>query len=63
MLRWQPCPFHVLTQENLSFGPATPRAHSSPGSLNTVHHCLTYQENEESSLDLAWKTTHLRTTY
>ena len=31
--------------------PVTPRAHLSPGSLNTVHHCLTYQEDEESSLD------------
>ena len=40
-----------MTQENLSFRPATPKACPSPGSLNRVHHHLTYQEDEESSLD------------
>ena len=47
----EPHPFHALTQENLSFRPATPRACPSPGSLNTVCHCLTYQEDKESSLN------------
>ena len=46
----EPHLFHVLTQENLSFRPVTLTACPSPGSLNTVYHCLTYQEDEESSL-------------
>ena len=50
-LCWKPHPFHISKQENLSFGPATPRPHPSPGSLNTVTHCLTYQEDQESSLN------------
>ena len=40
-----------MSQDNLSFRPATPRACPSPGSLNTVHHCLTYKEDDEPSLD------------
>ena len=38
---------------NLSFGPATPRACPSlqPGALTKVHHHLTYEEDEESSLN------------
>ena len=44
---------HVSTQENLSFIPATPRACPSPqpGTLTTVCSCLTYEEDEESSLN------------
>ena len=38
-------------QENLSFRPATPGAHPPPGSLITVHHCLTYEEDKASLLD------------
>ena len=40
-----------LTQENLSFRPATPRTCPSPGSFNTVHCCLTYKEDEESAFN------------
>ena len=47
----EPCPFHVLTQENLSFRPATPRACPSPGSLNIMHCYIRYKEDSESSLD------------
>ena len=47
-LCWAPWLYHVSTQENLSFGPATPRACPSLASLNTVCCCLTYKE---SSLD------------
>ena len=47
----EPWPFHVLTQENFSFGPATPRAHPSPGYLQTVCHQLTYKEDNESPPD------------
>ena len=45
-----PWPFYVSAQENLSFGPATPRPHPSHGFLNIVCCCLTYEEIEESSL-------------
>ena len=38
-------------QENLSFRPATPKAHPSPGSLSIVHCHVTYKEDDESSLD------------
>ena len=38
-LCWAPQLYHVSAQENLSFGPATPRAHPPPASLNTVNHC------------------------
>ena len=38
--------YNVPTQENLSFGPATPRACPSPASLNTVCFCLTYEDKE-----------------
>ena len=49
---WQePWPFHVSTQENLSFRPATPWAHPSPGYLHAVHQWLTDKEDNESSLD------------
>ena len=39
--------------ENLSFGPATPRACSSqqPGNITTVHCYLMFEEDEDSSLD------------
>ena len=50
-LWWEPQPFHVSTQDNLSFRPATPKACSSPGYLNAVHCCLTYEEDDESSPD------------
>ena len=52
-LCWAPQLYHVSTHENLSFGPATPRAHSSqqPGTLTTVHHHLMFEEDDESSLD------------
>ena len=40
-----------MTQENLYFRPATPRACQSPGSLNTVHHHLTYIEDKDPSLN------------
>ena len=45
--------YHVSTQDNLSFRPATPRACPSPqpGTLTTVCHHLTYEEDEESSLN------------
>ena len=33
----EPQPFHVSTQENLSFRPATPRASPSPGYPHAVH--------------------------
>ena len=49
-LHWEPCPFHVSTQENLSFKPTTPTACPSPGYLNIVCH-LTYEEDEESSFN------------
>ena len=62
-LHWEAGPFHDLMQENLSFGPATPRASPSAGYLNLVCHHLMYEENDESSLLLEWKTTHLRMTY
>ena len=50
---WAPWLYHVSTQENLSFRPATPRAHQpkEPGTLTTVHCHLTFEEDEESSLD------------
>ena len=46
--------YHVSAQENLSFGPVTPRAcpFLQPSALLTVCHCLTYEEDEESSLNL-----------
>ena len=47
-LHQEPWPFHVLTQENLSFGSATHRAHPSSSSLNTVHCHLTYREDQKS---------------
>ena len=63
-LCWEPHPFHVLTQENLSFGPTTPRACPSPGSLNTVHHCLWHMKKMRNPHSiLGWKTTYLRMTY
>ena len=46
----EPWPFHVSTQENLSFGSATPRACPSPSYLHAGHHWLTYEEDNESSL-------------
>ena len=42
---------HVSTQEHLSFRPVTPRACLSPGSLNTVCCCLTFEEDEGSSFN------------
>ena len=47
-LHREPQPFHALTQENFSFGPATPRGHPSPGSLHAVCCQLTYKEDDES---------------
>ena len=47
----EPHQFHVSTYDNLSFGPTTPRACLSPGYLNRVCCCLTYKEDDESSLD------------
>ena len=49
-----PCLYHVSACENfLSFRPATPRAHSpqQPGKPTTVHCCLTFEEDNNSSLD------------
>ena len=48
-----PHQYHVSTPDNLSFGPATPRACSSqqPGTLTTVCHHLMFEENDDSSLD------------
>ena len=46
-----PQPFHASTLEHLSFRPATPRAYPSPGYLNTVPCCITYEEDKESSLN------------
>ena len=45
--------YHVSTHENLSFRPATPRALSpqQPGNLTTVCHHLTFEEDDDSSLD------------
>ena len=45
--------YHVSTHENLSFRPATPRAHSPqlPGKLTAVHHHLMFAEDDNSSLD------------
>ena len=40
-----------MTQENFSFGPATPRACPFPGYLHAVHHQLTYKEDDESPPD------------
>ena len=37
----EPQPFHVSTQENLSYGSATPRMHPSPNYPHAVHHQLT----------------------
>ena len=42
-----PCLYHVSTCENLSFRPATPRAHN----LTTVCHHLMFEEDDASSLD------------
>ena len=50
-LHQEPWPFHVSTQENLSFGPATSIACPSPGYLHAVCHQLAYEEDNESSLD------------
>ena len=43
----------LYTEHHLSFGPATPRAHSPhwPDNLNTVHHHLTFEEDDDSSID------------
>ena len=51
LLCTEPQPFHVSAQETLSFGPATPRAHLSPGYCHAVCHQLTYKEDNESSPD------------
>ena len=40
--------YHVSTQESLSFRPATPRACPSPGSLNTLHCHLTFEEDRDT---------------
>ena len=52
-LHWAPWLYHVSTCENLSFGPATPRACScqQPGTLTTVHCHLMFKEDDESLLD------------
>ena len=44
--------YHVSAHENLSFIPATPRAHSpqQPNNLTTVCHCLKFEEDDNSSL-------------
>ena len=48
-----PCLYHVSTCDNFCFGPATPRAWSphQPGNLITVHCCLTFEDDDDSSLD------------
>ena len=48
-----PCLYYVSTCEYLSFGTATSRTHSlqQPGNLTTVHHHLTFEEDDSSSLD------------
>ena len=43
-LHQEPWLFHVSTQENVSFRPATPRAPPSPSYLSVVHCQLTYEE-------------------
>ena len=50
-LHREPWLYHVSPQENLSFGPATPKACPSSGFLTSVHHHLTFEEDEKSSLD------------
>ena len=37
-------------QDNLSFGPATLRAHPSPSYPHALHHQLTYKEDDTSSI-------------
>ena len=57
---------HVSACENLSFTPATPRAHSpqQPGNLTTVHHHLMFEEDDDSSLDSnTLHTRYLHTAY
>ena len=43
--------YHVSTQENLSYRPATPRTCPSPGSLTTGCCCLMFKEDEDSLLN------------
>ena len=50
--------YYVSTCDNLSFRPATPRSCPSPGSLTTLHCHLTFEEDEESSINR--NTTHDR---
>ena len=42
-LHCEPQPYHISTQENLSFRPAAPRGHPSPSYPHTVHHQLPYE--------------------
>ena len=53
--------YHVSAHENLSFGPATPRTHSpqQAGNLTTVCCCLTFEEDDNTSLGS--NTLHTRT--
>ena len=44
-LHQEPCPYHIYMQENLSFRSSTPRACQSPSYSHTIHHSLTYEED------------------
>ena len=50
-LHQEPWPFHVSTQENLSFGSTTPRACLSPSYSHTVCCWLSYKEHDEPSIN------------
>ena len=57
------CLYHVSPSENLSFSPATPRTRSPhwPDNLNTVWHHLTFEEDDDSSIDsntITWLPPH-----
>ena len=51
-LHWEPWPFHISMQENLSYRPATPRTHPPPSYPHAVCYQMTYGEDDTSSLTL-----------
>ena len=51
-LHHEPWPFHISTQENFSYGPATLWTCQSPSYPHAVHCRLTYEEDNTSSLTL-----------
>ena len=51
-LHQEPWLFHISMQENLSYGPATPRTHPSPSYPNAVCCWFTYEEDNTFKLTL-----------